>query len=1363
MTWRKLVLASLLLANVSRLTAQQRPALNSSSAALSREHWKANGRLAPGAADLRRQALQHKLQARTKRLAVSSPFAVQPGWASLGPSPLPSDASGTGIQDYGWVTGRVTSIAIDPNDPTGNTVFVGAANGGVWKSTNAGDFSTSPASVVWTPLTDDQLTLAIGAMAVQPQNSSPDPDRSIVLAGTGETNSSFDSYYGLGILRSGDGGSSWTLISQNASGTHNFSGVGFSKIAFSSVNPNLVVAAAASASQGIIQGLEIPANLNRGIYYSTDAGLTWHAASISENGISITGASVTSVAFNAAAGRFFAAVRYHGFYVSLDGANWTRLAVQPGVGLTPVACPAVAAPLGCPFYRGEIAIVPDRSGASGVGEMYVWYVDSNEADQGIWVSTTAGASWLQIDSSGITNCGDFFGGCGTEQGTYSLALAAVPNGSVTDLYAGAVNLYKCTVVLGSSTCNGSGPNRFVNLSHAYGCSDVAKVHPNQHAIDSHVRNGKASMYFANDGGVYRALDGFTGLTTGNCGLSNHFDNLNATLGPLTQFSSLGGAWRDENLIVGAAEGNGAPATAFLQSHGPWLNVNAGDVGAVAISPLNDAEWFISTPPGPISGVNVFRCGNGIDCHSQDFQSDPVVTGNLVGGDSGPFYLPFILDPANPGTMLVGTCRIWRGSSSGGSFSLLSPNFEVGGNGACSGTETNMVRAIAAGGPSDASGNSHVIYAATNGNGPTISSSRGGRLWVATDASAGASSWADRTGAINPQGFPISSIVVDPADPSGQTAYVAVMGFHNSHVWKTISAGLSWIDFTGNLPDAPADSLVIDSATAMIYAGTDVGVFASGTADPIWTELGPASGQPGFLPNVEITSLQLFNSGGNKRLRAGSYGRGVWEWNLVTTPDFQIEITDSQQTILAGQSATFTGGVYARNGYTNEVAITCTADATAAPQVCSATPALLMPAPQGTSFSIAARDVPGDYYFKLQAAGTDAASVTHSTPLVLRVVDFNLGKPSPESVTLAPGTNGSPVTLSVSTVGLFAGTVSLSCGPLPAELSCHFQPSAVSPTVGNPVAAVLVVSASTSAALGTSQITISAISPGGIVKMQILPITVAPIPDYAVSVPTQTLTASVNTPAIFDGTISAVNSYNSSVTLTCGAGAPPNCSISPADVVPTPAGVPFRVSVSSSVAQAYSFPLNALGTDSAATAHSVVLSFTAQPNQTFDFTMSATPRSVAIAHGRTATFSVAVNPNTGAFPNNLTVSCSGLPALASCNFNPPQISSGSGQSTVTVSMSTTAPSAKLGSLALAYPIACVLILPVFRIGRRRLPALSLGCLLMVAGTSCGGGLQGGDGGGGGGNPGTKPGDYIVTLSATCGAVVHSTNVTLTVTQ
>lgn len=212
-----------------------------------RGNWNQRGRTVPGdsAARLRFRAYQQKMAMRAARrnsVPTASLPASQSGstvWTSVGPAPLASDATGEGGQNYNWVSGRATSVLIDPADGSGNTVILGGAYGGLWKSTNAGSLNSNPAAVTWQALIDDQPTLAVGAIALQPGNSN------VILVGTGETNSSGDSYYGLGILRSTDGGLTWPMQIQSAGTGQSFLGIGFSKIAFSTANPLLAVAATA--------------------------------------------------------------------------------------------------------------------------------------------------------------------------------------------------------------------------------------------------------------------------------------------------------------------------------------------------------------------------------------------------------------------------------------------------------------------------------------------------------------------------------------------------------------------------------------------------------------------------------------------------------------------------------------------------------------------------------------------------------------------------------------------------------------------------------------------------------------------------------------------------------------------------------------------------------------------------------------------------------------------------------------------------------------------------------------------------------------------------------------------------------------
>jgi hypothetical protein len=157
----------------------------------------------------------------------------------------------------------------------------------------------------------------VGSIAIQPGNS--DPTKSVILVGTGEANNSADSYFGLGILRSSDAGNTWTLIPTANNGSLSFSGLGGTRMAFSTANTSIVVSAMATTSEGMVDG-SVTSNTTRGLYTSTDAGVTWNYNALLDPGNQSTDAtSSPSVAYNATAGLFFAAVRYHGFYSSSDG------------------------------------------------------------------------------------------------------------------------------------------------------------------------------------------------------------------------------------------------------------------------------------------------------------------------------------------------------------------------------------------------------------------------------------------------------------------------------------------------------------------------------------------------------------------------------------------------------------------------------------------------------------------------------------------------------------------------------------------------------------------------------------------------------------------------------------------------------------------------------------------------------------------------------------------------------------------------------------------------------------------------------------------------------------------------------------
>ena len=89
----------------------------------------------------------------------------------------------------------MTGLAIDPRNTS--TIYAGAADGGVWKSTDRGAH--------WAPVFDDQPSTAVGAVEINPADDS-------VWVGTGENNTAFDNYMGTGIYRSTDGGAGWHAV-----------------------------------------------------------------------------------------------------------------------------------------------------------------------------------------------------------------------------------------------------------------------------------------------------------------------------------------------------------------------------------------------------------------------------------------------------------------------------------------------------------------------------------------------------------------------------------------------------------------------------------------------------------------------------------------------------------------------------------------------------------------------------------------------------------------------------------------------------------------------------------------------------------------------------------------------------------------------------------------------------------------------------------------------------------------------------------------------------------------------------------------------------------------------------------------------
>ena len=266
-------------------------------------------------------------------------------WKFIGPRPI----------DFGggyFNSGRTLAIAVDPR--SSDVVYAGTAEGGVWKTSDGG--------TTWTPLTDDQASLAIGSIAIDPSN----PDT--VYVGTGEGEGAIDAYYeGAGILKSIDAGATWRnipgpFVQQSINGV--------------TVDPT--------------DGRTVLAAANTGVYRSSDGGETW-VLSRSGKGISVffdpAQPGVAWAAIGNENGNLL-----NGVYRSTDnGLSWT---LTPGTGTNKI-------PTGTAAGRIQIVNAPATPNS-----LYAVIANKGSAGytlNGVYRTNDGGATWTNLNAPDL--CG----------------------------------------------------------------------------------------------------------------------------------------------------------------------------------------------------------------------------------------------------------------------------------------------------------------------------------------------------------------------------------------------------------------------------------------------------------------------------------------------------------------------------------------------------------------------------------------------------------------------------------------------------------------------------------------------------------------------------------------------------------------------------------------------------------------------------------------------------------------------------------------------------------------------------------------------------------------------------------------------
>jgi hypothetical protein len=436
-------------------------------------------------------------------------------WTALGPAPL---------NEGGAASGRITGVAVDPTNS--NTIYIAAAGGGVWRTTDGG--------ATYNPLTDTQATLAIGSIAIAPTNHNH------IYAGTGEANNAADSNFGLGILVSTNGGATWTL-STGPGGVFNRLAIG--KI---SVHPTNEQIAYASVNDQVENGLLG----NTGIYKTSDGGATWTNVTSavgldsSRPWSDVVVDPNTPTIIYAAHGDLFADSA-NGVYRSINsGTTWSLLTNVPSgsaIGRIALAvAPSASTSLQHALYVAE-ATANNQFGQSVLSEMLV----SNNADA---VTPTF---------TNLTNTPNFGGSGG--QAWYDWVIAVDPSNANNVYAAGALNYNNNTLHVIRTTDGGA---NWIDITTAGG----VEPHTDSHAMAFDSSN---RLLLGNDGGIWRFDPSGAGSWT----------NLNGNLNTI-QFTGIDLHPTSTQTVIGGSQDNGTELTTGSAN---WNHTDGGDGGFVQIS------------------------------------------------------------------------------------------------------------------------------------------------------------------------------------------------------------------------------------------------------------------------------------------------------------------------------------------------------------------------------------------------------------------------------------------------------------------------------------------------------------------------------------------------------------------------------------------------------------------------------------------------------------------------------------------------------------------------------------------------------------------------------------------------------------
>lgn len=680
-----------------------------------------------------------------------SEFLAGKEWQLVGPKVKPSGRTGVG---------RINCVGTHPTSR--NTFYVGAAGGGIWKTTNKGSTWETFFIENWNSISISDIKVA---------KSNPE----VVYAATGDAHTygvasgGAYGFYSIGLVKTTNGGDSWEKLDPWANGNATQQSNKFI-VKSIAINPN--------------NENEVVFSSNSGLYRTVNGGKDWSVITFGAFGDMVMHPTNSDI--------IYAVEGYNAYATSTKISTFNIKTEEKLFTKTYSDCSRIELAVSKDNPDMVLALLTERATQQGWGF------------RGIERSGDMGENWKTIKSK-ATGAPNYLGiteswNSGSRgQGYYDLALAVDPKNQ-DRFYIGGINTYRSE----------DGGDNLEIITDGY-TNRAQYVHPDIQVLET---NFFGDIIGGNDGGVYLSVDRGESWTDISSGIT------------ATQYYKIGQSSTTRNLIIAGAQDNGT----HLFEKNSWKQPSgAGGDGMQCLIKEGDDNIMIAA-----SQNGTFRRS------TNGGLSFSTILNQQAAGEYAAWSAPVAHDPNNPQNYYFGYQNVIRSTNSAApsSFQKIS-DFKLGGS--------NTLRCITV-----SKVNSNIIYASSRGT-----------LFHTTNAGG---NWSTLfTSSSN-----ISDIETHPTDKD--RIWITLSGYSNNSKVLELNNG-EVINLSDGLPNFNVNTIVYqDGSPDRMYVGTDAGVYTRDKNSSNWSLFNEG------MPRVVVSDLMIQDK--YKLLRAGTYGVGIWEIELL---------------------------------------------------------------------------------------------------------------------------------------------------------------------------------------------------------------------------------------------------------------------------------------------------------------------------------------------------------------------------------------------------------------------------------------------------------------------------------------------------